>query len=81
MANPNTPLFPATVSDFGVYSIILRRYENTIHFRASVSKLYRKIVWVRVGNCSKQKLLEIFKKHWDAIKQELEAGAFLVEVV
>ncbi|WP_374048227.1 DUF5615 family PIN-like protein [Thiothrix subterranea] len=38
-------------------------------------------VWVRVGNCSKQKLLEIFRKHWETIKQELEAGAFLVEVV
>ena len=42
---------------------------------------YPKIVWVRVGNCSKQKLLEIFKKHWDTIKQELEAGTFLVEVI
>ena len=28
-----------------------------------------------------QKLLEIFKKYWAAIKHELEAGAFLVEVV
>ena len=55
--------------------------DDDFQFRASVSKLYPKIVWVRVGNCSKQKLLEIFKKHWAAIKHELEAGAFLVEVV
>ncbi|HRJ54119.1 MAG TPA: DUF5615 family PIN-like protein [Candidatus Thiothrix moscowensis] len=55
--------------------------DDDFQFRASVSKHYPKIVWVRVGNCSKQKLLEIFKKHWTAIKRELEAGAFLVEVV
>lgn len=55
--------------------------DDDFQFRASVSKLYPKIIWVRVGNCSKQKLLEIFRKHWETIKQELEAGAFLVEVV
>ncbi len=55
--------------------------DDDFSFRASVSKLSPKIVWVHVGNCSKQKLLEIFHKHWAAIKHELEAGAFLVEVI
>lgn len=35
--------------------------DDDFSFRASVSKLSPKIVWVRVGNCSKQKLLEIFQ--------------------
>ena len=55
--------------------------DDDFQFRASVSKQHPRIVWVRVGNCSKRKLLEIFNKHWDSIKQELAAGAFLVEVV
>lgn len=60
--------------------IIISKDED-FPIRASVSKACPRIVWVRVGNCSKAKLLETFHKHWDSIKQELAGGAFLVELV
>ena len=59
--------------------VIITKDED-FQIRASVSKQYPRIVWVRVGNCSKQKLLDVFSKHWAAIKQELDTGAFLVEL-
>ena len=54
--------------------------DDDFQFRASVTAQPPKIIWVRVGNCSKQRLIEIFKVHWDALKCELAAGAILVEI-
>ena len=48
--------------------------------RASVSANAPKIIWVRIGNCSKQTLLRIFNDHWRKIKTELDKGSNLVEL-
>jgi predicted nuclease of predicted toxin-antitoxin system len=55
--------------------------DDDFQFRASVSPQPPMIVWVRVGNCSKQRLLDLFKQYWTTVKEELEAGALLVEIV
>lgn len=55
--------------------------DDDFQLRASVSNPSPRIIWVRVGNCSKQRLLEIFTKHWSLIKQELARGAALVELL
>lgn len=60
------------------YIIITK--DDDFQFRASVTPLSPSIIWVRVGNCSKQRLIDLFKTHWEAIKQSLLEGATLVEV-
>lgn len=55
--------------------------DDDFQFRASVTSQPPQIIWVRVGNCTKQRLIEIFNMHWQAIKDELDAGVLLVEVI
>lgn len=55
--------------------------DDDFQFRASVASQPPTIIWVRVGNCSKQRLIEIFKQHWLELKQELATGALLVEII
>jgi predicted nuclease of predicted toxin-antitoxin system len=38
------------------------------------------LVWVRIGNCRKQHLLEVFERTWLRIVERLEAGERIVEV-
>ena len=54
--------------------------DDDFQIRASVSKIHPQIVWVRVGNCSRQKLLLIFEQHWSTIKSELSSGTPLIEI-
>jgi len=55
--------------------------DDDFQIRASMSKIRPQIIWVRVGNCSKQKLLSVFKQHWSTIKAELNNGTTLIEIV
>ena len=54
--------------------------DDDFQFRASVTPMPPRIIWVRVGNCSKKRLIEIFKEHWSTIKEELSMNTLLVEV-
>lgn len=71
----------SAIWDFAIKNnwIIITK-DDDFQFRASVTSQPPQIIWVRVGNCTKQRLIEIFKVHWDALKHELEAGAVLVEI-
>jgi len=54
--------------------------DDDFQIRASVSKVHPQIVWVRVGNCSREQLLLIFERHWSTIKSELSRGTALIEI-
>jgi predicted nuclease of predicted toxin-antitoxin system len=49
-------------------------------YLASVSGGAGKLVWVRIGNCRKQVLLEAFRAQLPRIVSELEAGNQIVEL-
>jgi predicted nuclease of predicted toxin-antitoxin system len=49
-------------------------------FLASVSGGAGKLIWVRIGNCRKQVLLEAFRAQLPRIVSELEAGNQIVEL-
>ncbi len=72
----------SAIWDFALKSdwIIITK-DDDFQFRASVTAQPPKIIWVRVGNCSKQRLIEIFKVHWSIIKEELIIGTLLIEVM
>ena len=59
--------------------VIITKDED-FQIRASVSKIHPQIIWVRVGNCSKQNLLLIFERHWTKIISEVSRGTPLVEI-
>lgn len=59
--------------------IIISKDED-FPFRAAMIQSPPRIIWVRVGNCSKQRLIDIFSTYWDSIKAEFNAGALLVEL-
>lgn len=60
--------------------VIITKDED-FQVRASVSQHRPGIIWVRIGNCSKQKLLDFFEKRWGDMKSELENGASLIELL
>ena len=62
-------------------SLIIITKDEDFQIRASVSALFPKIVWVRIGNCSRKSLLNYFEQQWTQIKHELDNGANLVELV
>jgi len=49
-------------------------------FLAGVPGATGKLVWVRMGNCRKQVLLEAFRVQLPRIVSELEAGSQIVEL-
>ena len=59
--------------------IIITKDED-FQVRASVSTVFPSIIWIRIGNCSKKVLLDFFEQNWQSIKDELNAGAKLVEI-
>ena len=54
--------------------------DDDFQIRASVSKAHPQIIWVRVGNCSRRKLLSVFEQHWPTIVSELSQGTPLIEM-
>lgn len=74
-------------SDSAIWNLALR--ENLIiitkdedfQIRATLTSPCPKIVWVRIGNCSKKNLLLFFDKQLEKIKFELNNGENLVELL
>lgn len=62
-------------------SLVIITKDEDFQLRASVSEKYPRIVWVRIGNCSKKTLLSYFEQKWDEVKTELQNGAYLVELL
>jgi predicted nuclease of predicted toxin-antitoxin system len=48
--------------------------------RASVSEQPPRLIWVRLGNTSKQALIQVFTQSWSQIKAELDKGEILIEL-
>lgn len=67
--------------DFAIQNdwVIISKDED-FSFRAAMTSSPPRIIWVRVGNCSKQRLIAIFTAYWESIRKELNAGALLVEI-
>jgi predicted nuclease of predicted toxin-antitoxin system len=59
--------------------IIISKDED-FQIRASVTENSPKLIWVRVGNTSKQAILQLFEKQWAQIIQELDNGEPLIEL-
>lgn len=60
--------------------IIVTKDED-FQIQASVSTESPQIVWVRIGNCSKQELLAFFEEHWERLYTELQQGTGLIELL
>ena len=60
--------------------VIITKDED-FQMRASVTQHGPKIIWVRIGNCSKKMLLEFFEQQWEKIKLELCNEVKLVELI
>ncbi len=54
--------------------------DDDFQVRAALSTTQPAIIWVRIGNCSKKKLLDVFAQHWPTIQAELSCGTLLVEI-
>ena len=60
--------------------LVIVSKDEDFTFLASVSGGAGKLVWVRIGNCRKQVLLEAFRAQLPRIVSELEAGNQIVEL-
>ena len=60
--------------------VVIVSKDEDFTFLASVSGGAGKLVWVRIGNCRKQVLLEAFRAQLPRIVSELEAGNQIVEL-
>lgn len=68
--------------DFSLHnSLVIITKDEDFQLRASVTANHPRIVWVRIGNCSKKVLLAFFDQKWDEVKAELSNGAHLVELL
>ena len=38
------------------------------------------VIWLRVGNCRTEQMLEVMERAWPQIEQQLAAGARLIEI-
>jgi predicted nuclease of predicted toxin-antitoxin system len=39
-----------------------------------------KLIWVRVGNCRRAFLLDLFRRVWPRIVERLDSGDFFIEI-
>ena len=60
--------------------VVIVSKDEDFTFLASVSGGVGKLIWVRIGNCRKQVLLEAFRAQLPRIVAELEAGNQIVEL-
>ncbi len=73
-------------SDTKIWDLALRETrviitkDEDFPIRASVSKQSPQLIWVRLGNTSKQALLQVFSQSWSQIKTELYKGETLIEL-
>jgi predicted nuclease of predicted toxin-antitoxin system len=77
MESSDSEIWERAVKD----NLVIITKDEDFQIRASVSTIFPKIVWVRIGNCSRKELLNYFEHHWKQIKQELDNGANLVELL
>lgn len=59
--------------------VIITKDED-FQIRASISERSPKLIWVRVGNTSKQAILQLFEKQWAQIIKALDNGEILIEI-
>ena len=64
----------------GARELVIVSKDEDFTFLAHVSGRAGKLVWVRIGNCRKQVLLEAFRAQLPRIVSELEAGNQIVEL-
>ena len=62
------------------HDLVIVRKDEDFTFLAGVPGGAGKLVWVRIGNCRKQVLLEAFRVQLPRIVSELEAGNQIVEL-
>jgi len=73
-------------SDSDIWNLALSKHlviiskDEDFQIRASVSSKAPKLIWVRIGNTSKQALLQFFEKKWKQIQIELDNGESLIEL-
>lgn len=60
--------------------LVIITKDEDFQIRASVSKKSPKLIWIRIGNCSKKVLLQFFEKQWAQIIIELDNGENLIEL-
>lgn len=61
-------------------SLVVVSKDEDFTFLAGVAGGTGKLVWVRIGNCRKQALLEAFRIQLPRMVSELEAGGQIVEL-
>ena len=76
MESPDSAIWDLVLKD----GLVIITKDEDFQMRASVSQQFPKIIWVRIGNCSKKTLLDFFEKEWGEIESLLENGAHLVEL-
>jgi predicted nuclease of predicted toxin-antitoxin system len=59
--------------------ILVSKDEDFLHLILRTSAAAG-LVWVRIGNCRKQRLLDAFDRMWDRLVERIEAGERIVEV-
>jgi predicted nuclease of predicted toxin-antitoxin system len=64
----------------GARDLVIISKDEDFTFLAGVPGETCKLVWVRIGNCRKQVLLESFRAQLPRIVSELEAGNQIVEL-
>lgn len=62
-------------------SLVIITKDEDFQIRASVSRISPRIIWVRIGNCSKKSLINFFEQKWDQIVYEINNGAQLIELI
>ncbi|MGD0263311.1 MAG: DUF5615 family PIN-like protein [Verrucomicrobiota bacterium] len=62
------------------HDLVIVSKDEDFTFLAGVPGGAGKLVWVRIGNCRKQVLLEAFRVQLPRIVSELEAGSQIVEL-
>ncbi|MEI6782091.1 MAG: DUF5615 family PIN-like protein [Verrucomicrobiota bacterium] len=63
-----------------VHGLVVVSKDEDFTFLAGVPGETGKLVWVRIGNCRKQALLEAFRCQLPRIVSELETGSQIVEL-
>lgn len=59
--------------------VIISKDEDFCYLAVSPGETGR-LVWIRIGNCRKQTLLQTFENHLDQIIQAFDSGSRIVEI-
>lgn len=77
MESPDSKIWDLALQD----SLVIITKDEDFQMRASLNEVKPKIIWVRVGNCSKKSLINFFEKKWGEIIEELNKGSQLIELI